>query len=207
MRAILKQHSRLIIGVIIGFVSCFIIAAIVAYADELPEEPGYAYEDEAGEYAAEDVLDAEPDEPDLEALPEELPPKIKSPAPTPQPAPVFTPIQPMASGAIVAELMDLMNPPLENAGFTVESWERYEDAMAAAWNVVFNFMDYTDLEVLVVIIQLRTAIEGLQYIPGMEPPGEVDLLAEFPAFIALNFGIFAGSLAGSVFMGKWDVGV
>jgi hypothetical protein len=217
MKNIIKTHSRLIIGLIIGFLSCFCIAAVIAYADELPEDPGYSYE----------VLDVEADPDDLD-VPDET--DEEDPSTTPaarprgngvaerseagtrdrgverrassptqqQPAPAVgqfpSPIQPLASGAIIADLMDLMNPPIENDGFTPESWERYEDAMAAAWNVVFNFMSYSDLEVLIVIIQLRAAIDGLEYIDGRQPPAEVSSLGEIISYMGVGVGVMLVSV-------------
>jgi hypothetical protein len=224
-RLILRREIVYFIsGIILGYAICFIGFSVftVAYADELPVVSGS--EEAADVYDREDVPDeeAEPDDLEVEEPEEDTPglrpygngdPERSEVGPrdrggerravTREAAPAFSPIQPLASGMIIAELMDLMNPPIENNGFTAVSWEQYELAMAAAWDVVFNFMDYDDLEVLMVIIRLRAAIDDLEYLPGMEPPAEID----FEVFAAVGFGGFLGGFAGLAFMDKWQPGV
>lgn len=216
MKHIGRNVRYLIAGLVGGFLFFFGLWALVvtASASELePEsvevsESTSIVQDEQPEVAAELPIGADESSEDVQSEQSEVEPAQVEPV---QPvAGSYIELIPFASGAIIGQLADLLQENvIVNDGYTEESWQRYETAMAAGWAVIGNFMAYTNDEVQAVIDEITAAIAGLEYPAGSNPtfPEISGLDAEFIAFVTCAFGTVTGSVFGLSFITKWQPGV
>lgn len=200
-----REVKILIAGLVGGFLFCLGLWAMVVTASASELEPESVEVDESTsivqgeqpEAAAElSIETVEPLE-DVQSEQSEVEPAQVEPV---QPvAGSYIELTPFASGAIIGQLADLLQENvIDNDGYTEESWQRYETAMAAGWAVIGNFMAYTNDEVQAVIDEINAAIAGLEYPAGNPPPssGTIDLegLGEFVQEITVFVGFLCGLL-------------